>query len=183
MPLSHAHKALEDADIVIASATTAVPIIGKGAVESALRIRNNKPMLFIDLAVPRNIESEIKELEQVYLFSIDDIEKITKDNFGERLAEAEKASNLIVNEVLVAEKEINNKFKRNNIRKELRELLNSMSSKEISTFKTKIVNNENITDLILIKAKEIGASDSIRDIQLIDDHAIKEIMKGLIKDA
>ena len=140
MPLSHAHKALEDADIVIASATTAVPIIGKGAVESALRIRNNKPMLFIDLAVPRNIESEIKELEQVYLFSIDDIEKITKDNFGERLAEAEKASNLIVNEVLVAEKEINNKFKRNNIRKELRELLNSMSSKEISTFKTKIVN-------------------------------------------
>ena len=183
MPLSHAHKALEDADIVIASATTAVPIIGKGAVESALRIRNNKPMLFIDLAVPRNIESEIKELEQVYLFSIDDIEKITKDNFGERLAEAEKASNLIVNEVLVAEKEINNKFKRNNIRKELRELLNSMSSKEISTFKTKIVNNENITDLILIKAKEIGASDSIRDIQLIDDHAIKEIMKRLIKDA
>ena len=183
MPLSHAHKALEDADIVIASATTAVPIIGKGAVESALRIRNNKPMLFIDLAVPRNIESEIKELEQVYLFSIDDIEKITKDNFGERLAEAEKASNLIVNEVLVAEKEINNKFKRNNIRKELRELLNSMSSKEISTFKTKIVNNENITDLILIKAKEIGASDSIRDIQLIDDHAINEIMKGLIKDA
>ena len=183
MPLSHAHKALEDADIVIASATTAVPIIGKGAVESALRIRNNKPMLFIDLAVPRNIESEIKELEQVYLFSIDDIEKITKDNFGERLAEAEKASNLIVNEVLVAEKEINNKFKRNNIRKELRELLNSMSSKEISTFKTKITNNENITDLILIKAKEIGATDSIRDIQLIDDHAIKEIMKGLIKDA
>ena len=183
MPLSHAHKALEDADIVIASATTAVPIIGKGAVESALRIRNNKPMLFIDLAVPRNIESEIKELEQVYLFSIDDIEKITKDNFGERLAEAEKASNLIVSEVLIAEKEINNKFKRNNIRKELRELLNSMSSKEISTFKTKIVNNENITDLILIKAKEIGASDSIRDIQLIDDHAIKEIMKGLIKDA
>ncbi|MDB4252811.1 glutamyl-tRNA reductase [Gammaproteobacteria bacterium] len=183
MPLSHAHKALEVADIVIASATTAVPIIGKGAVESALRIRNNKPMLFIDLAVPRNIESEIKELEQVYLFSIDDIEKITKDNFGERLAEAEKASNLIVNEVLVAEKEINNKFKRNNIRKELRELLNSMSSKEISTFKTKIVNNENITDLILIKAKEIGASDSIRDIQLIDDHVIKEIMKVLIKDA
>ena len=183
MPLSHVHKALEDADIVIASATTAVPIIGKGAVESALRIRNNKPMLFIDLAVPRNIESEIKELEQVYLFSIDDIEKITKDNFGERLAEAEKASNLIVNEVLVAEKEINNKFKRNNIRKELRELLNSMSSKEISTFKTKITNNENITDLILIKAKEIGATDSIRDIQLIDDHAIKEIMKGLIKDA
>ena len=183
MPLSHAHKALEDADIVIASATTAVPIIGKGAVESALRIRNNKPMLFIDLAVPRNIESEIKELEQVYLFSIDDIEKITKDNFGERLAEAEKASNLIVSEVLVAEKEINNKFKKNNIRKELRELLNSMSSKEISTFKTKITNNENITDLILIKAKEIGASDSIRDIQLIDDHAIKEIMKGLIKDA
>ena len=116
MPLSSAHKALEDADIIIASATTSVPIIGKGAVESALNIRNYKPMLFIDLAVPRNIESEIKSLEQVYLFSIDDIEKITKDNFGERLAEAEKASNIIVHEVQLAENEINNKLKRASIK-------------------------------------------------------------------
>ena len=183
MPLSSSHKALEDADIIIASATTTVPIIGKGAVESALQIRKNKPMLFIDLAVPRNIESEIKLLEQVYLFSIDDIEKITKDNFGERLAEAEKASNMIVNEVELAQKEISNKLRRASMRNELQELLESFSNEDISLLRNQIVNNGDLGNLIIEKAKEKGFSESIRDIKAIDNHAIREIVKGLIKDA
>ena len=94
--LDKLHKHLEDADIVIASATTDIPLIGKGAVENALRIRRNKPMLLIDLSVPRNIEEEIKNIEQVYLFSIDDIEKITQYNLGQREIEAEKALSMIV---------------------------------------------------------------------------------------
>jgi glutamyl-tRNA reductase len=183
MPLSSAHKALEDADIIIASATTSVPIIGKGAVESALHVRNNKPMLFIDLAVPRNIESEIKLLEQVYLFSIDDIEKITKDNFGERLAEAEKASNVIVHEVELAEKEITNKLKRALIRNKLADLLKSFSDEDLLFLKDQVKTNDDLTSLIIKKAQEKGVSESIADIKIIDNHAIREIVKGLIKDA
>jgi glutamyl-tRNA reductase len=183
MPLSSAHKALEDADIIIASATTSVPIIGKGAVESALNVRNNKPMLFIDLAVPRNIESEIKLLEQVYLFSIDDIEKITKDNFGERLAEAEKASNVIVHEVELAEKEITNKLKRALIRNKLADLLKSFSDEDLLFLKDQVKTNDDLTSLIIKKAQEKGVSESIADIKIIDNHAIREIVKGLIKDA
>ena len=71
--LESLHNELEHTDIVIASSTTELPIIGKGAVENALRTRKNKPMLLIDLGVPRNIEEEIKNIEQAYLFSIDDI--------------------------------------------------------------------------------------------------------------
>jgi glutamyl-tRNA reductase len=183
MQLSSAHKALEDADIIIASATTSVPIIGKGAVESALHVRNNKPMLFIDLAVPRNIESEIKLLEQVYLFSIDDIEKITKDNFGERLAEAEKASNVIVHEVELAEKEITNKLKRALIRNKLADLLKSFSDEDLLFLKDQVKTNDDLTSLIIKKAQEKGVSESIADIKIIDNHAIREIVKGLIKDA
>ena len=89
------HHELEHTDIVIASSTTELPIIGKGAVENALRTRKNKPMLLIDLGVPRNIEEEIKNIEQAYLFSIDDIEKITQENIGQRTIEAEKALNII----------------------------------------------------------------------------------------
>ena len=58
--LESLHNELEHTDIVIASSTTELPIIGKGAVENALRTRKNKPMLLIDLGVPRNIEEEIK---------------------------------------------------------------------------------------------------------------------------
>ena len=183
MPLSSAHKALEEADIIIASATTSVPIIGKGAVESALQVRNNKPMLFIDLAVPRNIESEIKLLEQVYLFSIDDIEKITKDNFGERLAEAEKASNIIVHEVELAEKEIFNKLKRTSIRNNLAHLLKSFTDEDLLLLRNQVKTNDDLTSLIIKKAQEKGISESIADIRIIDNHVIREIVKGLIKDA
>ena len=50
-----------------------MPLIGKGAIENALKKRQNKPILLIDLGVPRNIEEEIRNIEQAYLFSIDDI--------------------------------------------------------------------------------------------------------------
>ena len=87
--LESLHDQLENADIVIASSSTELPLIGKGAVENALQVRKNKPMLLIDLGVPRNIEEEIRNIEQAYLFSIDDIEKITQENFGQRTIEAE----------------------------------------------------------------------------------------------
>ena len=88
MPLNLVHREIVNADIVICSASSLTPIIGKGAVENALKNRGNKPMMIIDLAVPRNVEPEIKDLELVYLFSIDDIEKISQDNLEERLVEA-----------------------------------------------------------------------------------------------
>ena len=183
MPLSSSQKYLEAADIVIASATTSLPIIGKGALESALRARKNKPMLLIDLAVPRNIEPEIKSLEQVYLFSIDDIEKITKDNFGERIAEAEKASNLIVQEVQIANTEIINKIKKRNLKKDLEELINLLSEDDISLLKKNVLNNIDLDTFFIKKAKEKGISKAIEGIQDFNKSSVKEIIKGLINNA
>lgn len=183
MPLSSSQKYLEEADIVIASATTSLPIIGKGALESALRARKNKPMLLIDLAVPRNIEPEVKSLEQVYLFSIDDIEKITKDNFGERIAEAEKASNLIVQEVQIANTEIINKIKKRNLKKDLEELINLLSEDDISLLKKNVLNNIDLETFFIKKAKEKGISKAIEGIQDFNKSSVKEIIKGLINNA
>ena len=183
MPLSSSQKYLEEADIVIASATTSLPIIGKGALESALRARKNKPILLIDLAVPRNIEPEVKSLEQVYLFSIDDIEKITKDNFGERIAEAEKASNLIVQEVQIANTEIINKIKKRNLKKDLEELINLLSEDDISLLKKNVLNNIDLDTFFIKKAKEKGISKAIEDIQDFNKSSVKEIIKGLINNA
>ena len=61
--LESLHDQLEIADIVIASSSTDLPLIGKGAIENALKIRKNKPMLLIDLGVPRNIEEEIRNID------------------------------------------------------------------------------------------------------------------------
>ena len=183
MPLSSSQKYLEEADIVIASATTSLPIIGKGALESALSARKNKPILLIDLAVPRNIEPEVKSLEQVYLFSIDDIEKITKDNFGERVAEAEKASNLIVQEVQIANTEIINKIKKRNLKKDLEELINLLSEDDISLLKKNVLNNIDLDTFFIKKAKEKGISKAIEGIQDFNKSSVKEIIKGLINNA
>ena len=183
MPLSSSQKYLEEADIVIASATTSLPIIGKGALESALRVRKNKPILLIDLAVPRNIEPEIKSLEQVYLFSIDDIEKITKDNFGERIAEAEKASNLIVQEAQIANIEITNKIKKRNLKNDLEELINLLSKDDISLLKKNVLNDIDLDTFFIKKAKEKGVSKGIEDIQDFNKNSVKEIIKGLINNA
>ena len=152
--LDKLHSHLENADIVIASATTDIPLIGKGAVENALRVRRNKPMLLIDLSVPRNIEEEIKNIEQVYLFSIDDIEKITQDNLGQREIEAEKALNLIVIESQKAIFDLNEKNLKDKTKLQLEIFLNSLSKDELERFKTAEDLKQMIMNIAVIKLEE-----------------------------
>ncbi len=82
---------LHKADIVISSTAAPVPIIGKGWVESALKKRKHQPMFMVDLAVPRDIEEEIAELKDVYLYSIDDLQEIIHDNLKNRETASEQA--------------------------------------------------------------------------------------------
>lgn len=88
---------LVDADIVISSTGSQLPILGKGAVEYALKQRKHRPILMIDLAVPRDIESQVGELKDVYLYSVDDLREIVEENLRSRQDEARKA------DVIVAE--------------------------------------------------------------------------------
>ena len=149
--LDKLHSHLEDADIVIASATTDIPLIGKGAMENALRVRRNKPMLLIDLSVPRNIEEEIKNIEQVYLFSIDDIEKITQDNLGQREIEAEKALNMIVLESQKAILDLKEKNLKDKTKLQLEIFLNNLSKDELERFKTAEDLKQMIMNIAVIK--------------------------------
>jgi glutamyl-tRNA reductase len=89
-------RVLHEHDIVIASTGSALPVLGKGAVEAALRARKHRPMFMVDIAVPRDIEPEVGELRDVYLYSIDDLSEIIEENLGERRRAAESAEALIV---------------------------------------------------------------------------------------
>ena len=94
-PLTQLSALIEHTDILISSINTTLPIIGKGMIENALKLRKNKPMLLIDLGVPRNVENQVRELDNAYLFTIEDMELVTQDNLNERAVEAEKAKTLI----------------------------------------------------------------------------------------
>ena len=89
---------LPRADIVISSTASPLPIIGKGMVESALKARRNQPMLLVDIAVPRDIESQVGDLNDAYLYTVDDLQSIVDSNIEQRKVEAIQAEAIVSEE-------------------------------------------------------------------------------------
>ncbi|AIW14750.1 glutamyl-tRNA reductase [Vibrio tubiashii] len=89
---------LPRADIVISSTASPLPIIGKGMVETALKARRFQPMLLVDIAVPRDIESQVGELNDAYLYSVDDLQTIVDSNMEQRKIEAIQAEAIVSEE-------------------------------------------------------------------------------------
>jgi glutamyl-tRNA reductase len=93
--LAEIPEQLLDADIVITSTASQLPILGKGAVEQALKARRHRPVLMVDIAVPRDIEAQVGDLRDVYLYSVDDLREIVEQNMRSRHQEARKADEII----------------------------------------------------------------------------------------
>jgi glutamyl-tRNA reductase len=93
--LADVPKQLVSADIVVSSTASQLPILGKGAVETALKERKYKPIFMVDLAVPRDIEEQVGELDDVYLYSVDDLRGVIDSNLRNRQAAAEEAEVII----------------------------------------------------------------------------------------
>lgn len=90
---------LPRADIVISSTASPLPILGKGTVERALKKRRHSPMFMVDIAVPRDIEEEVGELNDVFLYTVDDLKDIIEENVKSRQDAARQAEQLIVSGV------------------------------------------------------------------------------------
>jgi glutamyl-tRNA reductase len=90
---------LREADIVIASTASPNPIVTRAMAHDALRARKRRPMFMVDIAVPRDIEPEVAELEDVYLFTIDDLQTVVNENMEGRRQAAREASQMIESEV------------------------------------------------------------------------------------
>ncbi len=86
---------LHEADIVISSTASPLPILGKGAVEHALKLRKHKPMFMMDIAIPRDIEEEVAELADVYLYTVDDLQTVVDENRRQRQSAASEAERLV----------------------------------------------------------------------------------------
>jgi glutamyl-tRNA reductase len=90
---------LPEADIVLASTASPAPIVSRAMVEAALTARRRRPMLMVDIAVPRDIDPAVAGLEDVYLFTIDDLQSVVADNLEGRRQAARAADVLIAEEV------------------------------------------------------------------------------------
>jgi glutamyl-tRNA reductase len=95
MRLSELPDRLHEFDAVVSCTASTLPLIGLGAVERALKKRRNRPMFMVDLAVPRDIEPEVKSLEDVYLYTVDDLASVIQTGQAHRQAAVAEAEVII----------------------------------------------------------------------------------------
>jgi glutamyl-tRNA reductase len=97
--ISQIPQHLPNADIVISSTASSLPLIGQGMVERAVKTRKHKPILMIDLAVPRDIEAEVDLLDDVFLYTVDDLQNIVEENVANRETAAAQAQEMIAQQI------------------------------------------------------------------------------------
>jgi len=93
--LAQIPDAMSQADIVISSTGSTLPLIGKGMVEQALSKRRHKPIFMVDLAVPRDIEEQVGDLDDVFLYTVDDLQSIIAQNLESRRKAAVEAEVIV----------------------------------------------------------------------------------------
>lgn len=95
MRLAELPGRLAEFDIVVSCTASTLPLIGLGAVERALKLRKHRPMFMVDLAVPRDIEPEVKALEDIYLYTVDDLAQVVQQGHASRQAAVAQAEVII----------------------------------------------------------------------------------------
>jgi glutamyl-tRNA reductase len=95
LPLSELPQHLHRFDVVVSCTASALPLIGLGAVERALKARRRRPMLLVDLAVPRDVEPEVARLPDAYLYTVDDLAQRVRSAGDKRLAAVEQAEAIV----------------------------------------------------------------------------------------
>jgi len=96
--LNELPERLAQFDIIVTSTASSLPILGKGMLERAIKTRRHAPMFIVDLAVPRDVEPEAAELDDVFLYSVDDLANIVKDNLQIRVDAVREAEAMIASQ-------------------------------------------------------------------------------------
>ena len=99
MPWEDLGGALVESDIVITATGYSLPILSRSYIEQTIRTRRHRPLFIIDIAVPRDVEPATGDLEQVFLYNIDDLQAVVQENLSRRTAETAQAETLLSEEV------------------------------------------------------------------------------------
>jgi glutamyl-tRNA reductase len=138
---------LHKADIVISSTASQLPVLGKGAVEAALKKRRHKPIFMVDIAVPRDIESQVGELADVYLYTVDDLKEVIDENMRSREQAAEIAKEIIAEGVIHYQRELNSLDAVGTV-KAYREFIDGLREMELEKARKSLQKGEDPTDVI-----------------------------------
>lgn len=98
-PWASIGHALAAADIVVTATGSREPVLTRAGVEEAMRPRRSRPLFVIDIAVPRDVEAAVGNLDQVFLYNIDDLQSIVKENLARRTSEVDRAELIVREEV------------------------------------------------------------------------------------
>jgi glutamyl-tRNA reductase len=98
--LNELPEQLAQHDIVISCTASPLPILGKGMVERAIKVRKHRPIFMVDLAVPRDVEPEVTELDDVFLYSVDDLSEIVREGLDLRQGAVAQAEAIIDSNVI-----------------------------------------------------------------------------------
>ena len=142
-------------------------------IEDAMKLRSNKPMLLIDLGVPRNVEDQVRDLEYAYLFTIEDIELVTQENLDERSFEALKAKQLIKDQIKAFGRDRIKKQYRNDAYEALKII--SLSLNERDYFE--LLSSDNPHKLL--QEKDIVSNEQLNQILDLNSHAIFSMLKEI----
>ena len=156
--LNNLSNIIHEYDVIITSTSSSLPLIGKGNIENALIKRNNDSIVIIDLGVPRDVESQIKSLDNVYLYTIDDLGQIIEKNYKIREKSIKDAEEIIKFKIV-----------------EYKNWLSENSSTEIIKNYRDYV--DDITNGIVIKAKRMAKNSD--DIDQIIDYVSETLKKKL----
>lgn len=156
--LNNLSTIIHEYDVIITSTSSSLPLIGKGNIENALIKRNNGSIVIIDLGVPRDVESQIKTLDNVYLYTIDDLGQIIEKNYKIREKSIKDAEEIIRFKIV----EYKNWLSENN------------STEIIKNYREYV---DDITNGIVIKAKRMAKNSE--DINQIIDYVSETLKKKL----
>ncbi|MEW6120099.1 MAG: glutamyl-tRNA reductase [Pseudomonadota bacterium] len=95
IPLTALPDEIAAHDIIITSTASPLPILGKGMLERAIRQRRHRPIFIVDLAVPRDVEAEVADLDDVFLYSVDDLGQVVREGMDNRVAQVTQAEAII----------------------------------------------------------------------------------------
>ena len=156
--LNNLSTIIHEYDVIITSTSSSLPLIGKGNIENALTKRNNDSIVIIDLGVPRDVESQIKNLDNVYLYTIDDLGQIIEKNYKIREKSIKDAEEIIKFKIV----EYKNWLSVNN------------STEIIKNYREYV---DDITNGIVIKAKRMAKNSE--DVNQIIDYVSETLKKKL----
>jgi glutamyl-tRNA reductase len=99
LPLESIGEELSRSDVVVGTTASPRPIVSRGDVEAAMRQRRGRPMFFLDLAMPRDIDSEVRDVYNVFLYDLDGLEEVAAENRRRRLREVPRAETILEEEL------------------------------------------------------------------------------------